>query len=115
MTTVFDRQFAASAFPGLLAQYGEPITYYPAAGGKRTLTAIVDRDPPAILDGSGNAVMPSATIRVQNSNRCGIWSKTVNVGTDEIEMPRRIGEAPTRMSLMVLMSQDSGVTQLAIK
>lgn len=115
MGTVFDSQFAASAFPGLLDQFGESITYFPTAGGRRLIKAIVERNPPSIFDASGNAVLPTATIRVVNSCRSGIASREVDIGTDQIEMVGKIGETiPKRFSFMTLMSQDAGVTQLAV-
>jgi hypothetical protein len=115
MGTLFDSQFAVSAFPGLLAQFGESITYLPAAGGRRPIQAIVERNPPAIFDASGNAVLPTATIRVTNSCRSGISSREVDIGTDQIEMVGKIGETlPKTFSLMTMTSQDSGVTVLAL-
>jgi hypothetical protein len=115
MPTVFDSHFAAAGFPLLLSQFGEPITYRPRAGGTRPIDAIVEREPPAIYDASGNAIMPKAVIRVYNSCRSGIASNEVDTGGDEIEMPLKIGDAlPKRMSVMVMQSQDSGVTVLAV-
>jgi hypothetical protein len=115
METVFDSHFASAGFPMLMEQFGEPIVYLPSGGGRRSINAIVERNPPAIFDASGNAVMPTATIRVFNSCRSGISSREVNIGTDEVEMVLKIGETlPKRFSLMTLQSQDSGVTQLAI-
>ena len=115
MPTVFDSHFAASGFPQLLANFGESITYHPTAGGRRPILAIVERNPPAIFDASGNAVLPTATIRVFNSCRSGISSRELDIGKDEIEMIGKVGETiPKRFSLMTLMSQDSGVTVLAL-
>lgn len=115
MGTVFDSQFAASAFPGLLAQFGESIAYLPKAGGRRPILAIVERNPPAIFDASGNAVLPTATIRTSNSCRSGISSREVDIGSDQIEMVGKIGETiPKTFSLMTMTSQDAGVTVLAL-
>ena len=115
MPTVFDSHFAAAGFPMLLSQFGESITYWPRAGGSRPIEAIVEREPPAVYDASGNAVMPRAVIRVFNSCRSGISSREVNSGGDEIEMMLNIGDQlPKRMSIMVMQSQDSGVTSLAV-
>jgi hypothetical protein len=115
MATVFDAHFAAAGFPMLLDNFGESITYLPYSGGSRSIIAIVERDPPAILDAAGNAVMPTATIRVYNSCRSGISSKEVDTGTDEIEMILKVGDTiPKRFSLMTLLAQDSGVTYLAV-
>lgn len=115
MPTVFDSHFASAGFPMLLAQFGESITYWPRGGGSRSINAIVDREPPAIYDASGNAVMPKAVIRVNNSCRSGISSREVDNGGDEVEMPLNIGDQlPKRMSVMVMTAQDSGVTVLAV-
>lgn len=115
MATLFDSQFARSGFPMLLRQFGESITYLPAAGGRRSVSAIIERSPPAILDAAGNAVLPTATIRVYNSCRSGISSREVDIGKDEVEFVLRIGETmPRKFSLMTLLSQDAGVTQLAV-
>lgn len=115
MATSFDRQFAVSGFRSLLLQFGESITYHPRSGGYRTITAIVERDPPAIFDAAGNAVLPKATIRVYNSATSGISSKEVDIGSDQIELPEQVGNIIRRkFSLMSLMSQDSGVIQLAL-
>jgi hypothetical protein len=115
MPTVFDAHFASAGFPMLIEQFGEPIVYLPSGGGRRSITAIVERNPPSVFDASGNAVLPTATIRIYNSCRSGISSKEVNTGTDEIEMPLKVGDTiPKRFSLMTLLAQDSGVTYLAV-
>jgi hypothetical protein len=115
MGTTFDSHFAAAGFPMLLDSFGESVVYFPNGGGRRPILAIVERNPPAIFDASGNAVLPTATIRVYNSCRSGISSREVNIGTDEIEMIGKVGETvPKRFSLMTMMSQDSGVTVLAL-
>jgi len=115
MPTVFDSLFASTGFPMLLSQFGESITYLPHAGGSREIQAIVEREPPAIYDASGNAVMPKAVIRVYNSCRSGIASSEVDPGGDEVEFALNIGDQlPKRMSVMVMQSQDSGVTVLAV-
>jgi len=115
MATVFDSHFAEAGFPALLSQFGESITYLPRGGGRRPIDAIVERSPPAVFDASGNAVMPTATIRVYNSCRSGVASSEVDTGGDEIEMFLKIGDAiPKAFSVMTLLAQDSGVTHLAV-
>ena len=115
MGTVFDSHFAQSGFPQLLANFGESITYLPSGGGRRSILAIVERNPPAIFDAAGNAILPTATIRVNNSCRSGITSSEVDIGTDQIEMVDKIGETiPKTFSLMTMTSQDAGVTVLAV-
>jgi hypothetical protein len=115
MGTAFDSHFASAGFPMLLDNFGESIAYFPNGGGRREILAIIERNPPAIFDASGNAVLPTATVRVYNSCRSGISSREVDIGKDELEFVLKIGETiPKRFSLMTLMSQDAGVTQLAV-
>jgi hypothetical protein len=115
MPTTFDSHFAAAGFPMLLSQFGESVSYYPKGGGRREILAIIERNPPAVFDASGNAVMPTATIRVHNSCRSGISSREVDIGKDEIEFVLKVGQTiPKTFSFMTLLSQDSGVTHLAV-
>ncbi len=115
MPTVFDSHFAAAGFPMLLDQFGESITYWPYGGGRRVIRAIVTRNPPAIVDAAGNARLPTFNIEVLNSCRSGISSREVDIGKDEIEMVLHVGDTiPQRFSMMTLLSQNAGVTQLAV-
>ena len=115
MPSLFDTQFAAVGFPFLLGQFGEPITYQPTAGGERSISAIVERDPPAIFDASGGAVLPKLTIRVLNSATDGISSDEVNIGTDEISIRLHVSDAlPKTFSFMTQLSEDSGVSGFAL-
>lgn len=116
MATVFDSHFASAGFPMLLSQFGESINYCPYGGAVRPITAIVERNPPAIFDAAGNAVLPSATIRVSNSCRSGIASNEVDTGADELEFVSKIGESiPKRFSILQMTSQNAGVVTLAVR
>ena len=114
MPTVFDSHFAASGFPQLLDNFGESITYWPNFGGSRIVRAIINRDPPEILDGTGNAIKPKAVLQVLNSRRTGIESREKDIGKDEVEFLLDINDQQTtRFSLLVLQSSSGGVTVLA--
>lgn len=113
--TVFDDHFAAIGFPALLTQFGESITYAPRCGPVRVIDAIVDRNPPGILDASGEAVFPSATVQVYNSATSGISSDEVDIGKDELLMALKIGDATAkRFSMLTMTSQSGGVVTLAV-
>ena len=115
MPTTFDAHFASAGFPMLLDNYGESVSYHPKGGGRREILAIIERNPPAVFDASGNAVLPTATLRVYNSCRSGISSREIDIGKDEIEFVLKVGETiPKRFSFMTLLSQDAGVCQLAV-
>ncbi len=113
--TLFDAYFTATGFPVLLDQFGETIVYLPANGGRRSISAIIERNPPAVFNASGNAVLPTLMLRVHNSCRSGIASNEVDIGTDQIELVLKVGDTiPQTFSLMTMLSQDSGVTSLAL-
>ena len=115
MTTVFDSHFAAAGFPMLLDNFGESIAYCPAGGKRRVITAIVERNPPAIFDAAGNAILPTATIRVYNSKTSGISSREADIGSDQVEVVLKIGDVkPHVFSFNTMLSQDSGVTSWAL-
>lgn len=99
----------------LLEQFGESIVYVKDGGGRRAITAIIERDPPAIFDAAGNAVLPKISIRVYNSCRSGIRSSEVDIGVDEVEALLKIGDTePKTFSFMTMVSQDSGVSHFAL-
>ncbi len=99
----------------LLQQFGESIAYLPNGGGERPIQAIVDRDPPAILDAAGNTVIPQFIVRMNNSCRSGISSRELDTGKDQLKFVRRIGETiPVTFSVGMMLSQDAGVVQLAV-
>ena len=113
--TVFDDWFAAAGFPALLGQFGETITYSPYKGSQRTISAIVNRDPAGVLDVTGNAVFPKATLRVYNDSTTGIASSEFDSGKDTVQFYLNIGDSETqRFSMMPLQSQDAGVTHVAV-
>lgn len=115
MPTVFDSHFASAGFPMLLSNFGESITYLPNGGGERPIQAIVDRDPPAVLDAAGNTVFPQFIVRVYNSCRSGVSSRELDTGKDQLRFVRRVGETvPVTFSVGMMLSQDAGVVQLAV-
>lgn len=116
MPSAFDKRFASSSFPRLKGHFGEPVIYYPLAGGTLSIDAIVERDPPAFYDAAGNVVLPSFTIRIDNNCKTGRLASDVNTGGDEVDLIAEIGDSkPTRTTVLKIMSQDSGVVVLALK
>jgi hypothetical protein len=115
MATVFDSLFQQAGFPLLLEQFGESIEYVPRSGGSRTIDAIVVRDPPAIMDAAGNAVIPQFTLRVYNSCRSGISSKEMDTGGDQVRFVGKIGEViPKTYTVGQIISQSGGVLNFSV-
>jgi len=115
MSTTFNRRFDRSATPLLLKEFGEPIIYRPRAGGSREITAIVEREPPAIFDAAGNVVLPQFVIRVRNSCRTGIDSSEIDTGGDQVSFVGKIGEViPKTFSVGQVLSQGGGVLRFSV-
>jgi hypothetical protein len=113
--TEFARQFSQSGFPQLLDAFGEPVIYITASGARRSIRAIVERNPNATYDASGNVVLPELVIRVANNCKSGIGSSEFDSGGDRIEVRRRVGDMlPVVLHCRKMESQDSGVTVLAV-
>lgn len=102
--------------PVLIEEHGEQVTYYPRGGGSRTINAIVDREPPAVFDQSGRVIKTSFLARVFNDCETGILASELDTGGDDIELILKIGSAvAVRRPIVRIVSQDSGVLQLAIE
>ncbi len=115
MPSVFDRMFKQSGFPVLLQQNGEPVVYRPRAGGRRTIKAIIQRDPPAIYNAAGEVVLPEFILRVQQCSKTGIMPSEIDAG-DSFELLSDFGDvAKTTYSVMKIVSQDGGVLTLALR
>ena len=116
MPSVFDTRFARSGFVRLLRHHGETVTYLPAAGGSRSLTAIIDREPPTIYDASGNAVTAEFMVRVHNDSTIGISASELDTGGDGIELLEHSSDTtPVRKTILKMVSQDGGVVVLALR
>ena len=115
MASRFDTYFQTSGFIGLLAEFGEPVVYYFAGGGSRSINAILERNPPAIFDQAGNPMQIEIVMRVRRHVTKGILSNEVNRGIDAVEILRRVDDAAaTRYTVVRKLSDDGGVVTLAL-
>lgn len=116
MPSVFDRMFKQSGFPVLLQQNGETVTYLPRAGGRRSIKAIIERNPPEMYDAAGqNVVLYAFTVRVAQDCKSGIQDSEVNTGGDRIELLADVNDVvPTTKKVMKIVSRDSSVLTLAL-
>jgi len=116
MPSQFHNQFRDLGFPGLLAEFGEPIRYFLVKGGERSINAIVDRSPPATYDAAGNVVLFEFAVRIYNHPKMGVLASEVNTGGDEVELIDELGNSkPVRKSVMMRLREDSGVIELACR
>ena len=113
MPSTFDNRFRKAAFPRHASHFGEPVTYFFRAGGQRDFNAIIERSPEAFYNAGGEVVLPDFTVRFPNSCECGILASEIDQG-DTILMLLELGDTtPKRVTVMKLISQDSGVCVVA--
>jgi len=98
-----------------LTEFGEQIEYLPAGGGSRSIKAIVDREPPAELDGMPGAHATRTTITVANNSTTGISSSEINLGGDKVEVSVRINETARQKRITGIISQDNGMMTLEVR
>ena len=104
MASRFDTAFQTAAFPQLLAEFAEPVVYYFAGGGSRSIDAIIERNPPAIFDQAGNPMLFEMVIRIKRHATSGVLSNE-----------RRVDDTATiRMTVTRKLSDDAGVIVLAL-
>lgn len=96
--------------------FAESIEYHPRSGGTRTILAIVNRAPPALMDSAGNVLSVSVTLFVANSSTDGINSREIDTGGDQISLPARINRPESkRYSIVRVLEHDHGMLQVALQ
>lgn len=108
-------QMLIDAASDFLTEFGEPIKYLPAGGGSRDITAIVDREPPAELEGMPGAHASRLVIGVANDSTDGISSSEINTGKDKAELTVRINETAVQKLITKIISQDAGMMKLEVR
>jgi hypothetical protein len=92
--------------------FAEPVVYYKRTGKARSINAIIVRDALSILPEDGDTVTPVFEIHVANDVTLGIASDELDLGGDSIAFAVRIGERPTRRTILKLLAHDEGMLQL---
>ena len=95
----------------------ETVTIYPASGGSREITrAIVhNRLLPQKLAGVPGASAPLIIVEVPNDATTGYASYELNDGSDEIELPVRLGQTAQRRRILRLLSHDYAWCKLEVR
>jgi hypothetical protein len=94
-------------------EFAEQATYKPRSGGSRTILAIVDREPPSLLDDVGNVVALSFVVYVKNDATTGIHESELDTGGDKVEVMYR--GSKTSHSILKVTDSDFGMLQIALK
>jgi hypothetical protein len=115
MTNRFALQMAKTGALGLLRQFGESVTYYPLAGGSRSVTAMVLRDELSVVPELGDVQSQSIVVRVLNNSTTGISSTEIETGGDEIAVALRLGEASVRRAIVRVQADSTGFLRLLLQ
>jgi len=99
--------------------FAEPILYILRNGGSRSILAIVDREPPAFYDPTGNVVLPMFTIEIADTCDItkGVSKALIDTGGDNVELLAEHGDVTkTRLTVLQVIESDfNGMIKLALK
>ena len=97
-------------------EFAECVVYKFRNGGSRSIKAIIDREPPAIYDAAGNAVLPAFMVTIHNNATTGVCESEIDTGGDQVELKKEFGDTiPEDVSVMVVSEKDMGMLTLALK
>lgn len=85
--------------------FAERIVYFFRGGGSESVSALVDRNPPAIYDAAGNIVLPEFQITIANSCVSGITSARIDTGGDEVEIVAEYGNPVVKRCTVISVSE----------
>lgn len=94
--------------------YGEKIVYRPFGGIPRSITAIVNRDPPESLAGVPGAVAPRLTIEALDHPWEGIPAGTVLINGDKVDVRLKKGGPITTETVTNVIRDDAGSVEIEI-
>ena len=113
--TVFGDSFE-HGFATLVEQHGESVSYkFRGNDTPISRTAIVSRDPPALIDQVGDALVYSLMITFSNNETDGVLSRVVDSGGDEVYVSLQRGGTDEWRPVYHLVSGGGGTTQVAVR
>lgn len=115
MATRFASQFKRTAVTNLVRQFGETIEYYGSGSSGRSISAIVVRDPIAILAEIGEALTGAMIVRVSDSNTDGISATTIDTGTDRVEIALIADGDKEMRSIVRVLSVSNGFVRFLVQ
>jgi len=115
MPTRFAQQFKRTGVPNLVRQFGETIEYYPSGSQGRSVSAIVVRDPVAILAEIGEVLTQALIIRVANNATDGIDATRIDTGTDRVEVALIADGEKEMRSIVRVLSDANGFLRFLVQ
>lgn len=106
----------------VLSMDAEEVVYVPRSGSERTIMALVDRNPPASVDGPSDTVV-AYDLQVHVCNRTtskseddvgGIGSAELDTGGDKIRLATKLGGDAEDRRIAEIVDQDTAMQTLGI-
>lgn len=97
----------------LFISEGETVTFRPYGGTPRSISAIIDRNPPSAFGEMGNT--PVMIVTVANSDTIGISSSELNTGRDQIDIAERYGATATTRTVVSIVRHDAGMLTVEVR
>ncbi len=116
MATRFAQQFIRTAVPNILRQFGETVVYFANGNGAgREITAVVVRDPLAIIAEIGEVLSQAMIVRVVNDSTLGISATDIDTGRDRIWVPITADGDPEARSIVRVLSDTNGFLRVLVQ
>ena len=100
----------STGIDAILSAMGESVDYYQRGTYVRSITAVIDRDPPTEL-GATEVRRKRCMVYVKNDSTDGISSAALDTSRDYLKFAHRIGGTAEKWSLR-LVNHDAGMLQL---
>lgn len=113
MPSRFALQFTRSGVPGLMRQFGEPVTYYASGTGSgRAIQAMIERDVQVITDQGIPALQTLVTVK--DDATLGISATEIDTGSDTLGIALRVGESAQIRQIVRVVSTENGQVQFEV-
>jgi hypothetical protein len=93
----------------ILAPFSESVTYVPISSSERSITANVERDQVALVEGAERAVAIQFTVTVRNNETTGISASEIDRGGDGIKIAEAPGGTLVLRKIQFITSVDGGM------
>lgn len=117
--SIFDDIMAADAQAVCGGEFSEAVVYTPsnpsASNPKRTINAVIQRNPPAPLRAAPDYIGPRMIVQVANDATLGISSASLDTGGDTITVAYRIGATPIACKLPHPAAMDAAMLTFELR
>lgn len=118
MATRFAQIFKRTGARNLLAQFGEAegVVYYARGSGTpRSISAIVTRNKPDIINEVGDVVSQYISVRVLDDETDGISATEIDSGLDMVDVALRTDGKRQRRAIVMVTDTSCGMVRFIVR